>query len=83
VRIFNSYILIVTIILLLTTVILAALGQQKLDIYYTLYIIEALIITELYVYLNVRARRALNAVSLLLFGGFLIIIVQQVAAILA
>jgi hypothetical protein len=83
VRIFNSYILIVSIALLSTTIILAALGQQKLDIYYTLYIIEALIITELYVYLNARARRALNAVSLLLFGGFLIIIVQQVAAILA
>jgi hypothetical protein len=83
VRIFNSYILIVSIALLSTTIILAALGQQKLDIYYTLYIIEALIITELYVYLNARARRSLNAVSLLLFGGFLIIIVQQVAAILA
>jgi hypothetical protein len=83
VRIFNSYILIVSIALLSTTIILAALGQQILDIYYTLYIIEALIITELYVYLNARARRSLNAVSLLLFGGFLIIIVQQVAAILA
>jgi len=82
VKIYNNYILTVAILLLLTTVILAAMGQTSLDIYYTLYIIEALIVTELYVYFNARARRGLSLVSTLLFGGFLVIVAQQVIKIL-
>lgn len=81
-KIYNNYILTVAILLLLTTVILAAMGQTSLDIYYTLYIIEALIVTELYVYFNARARRGLSLVSTLLFGGFLVIVAQQVIKIL-
>jgi len=63
VKIYNSYILIIAVLLLLTTVILVAIGQNSLDIYYTIYIIEALIVTELYVYLNAKARRGLTMVS--------------------
>ncbi|APV45128.1 hypothetical protein Dform_01809 [Dehalogenimonas formicexedens] len=81
-RIFNNYVLSVSTALLATVVILAGFGQQSLDVYYTLFIIEALIITELYVYLNNKARRALNLVSVLLFAGFLVIVLQKVAAIL-
>ena len=82
-RIFNAYILTVSGLLMATTVILAALGQRGVDVYYTLYVIEALIVTELYVYLNQRARRSLNLVSWLLFAGFLIIVAEKVVAILA
>jgi len=82
VKIYNNYILTVAILLLLTTVILAATGQGSLDIYYTIYIIEALIVTELYVYFNAKARRGLSLVSALLFGGFLVIVTQQVIKIL-
>ena len=81
-KIYNNYILTVTVLLLLTTVILVAVGQASLDIYYTLYIIEALIVTELYVYFNAKARRGLSLVSTLLFGGFLVIVAQQVIKIL-
>ena len=81
-KIYNNYILTVAVLLLLTTVILAAVGQGSLDIYYTLYIIEALIVTEFYVYFNARARRGLNLVSTILFGGFLVIVAQQVVKIL-
>jgi len=83
VKIYNSYILIVALLLLLTTVILVATGQNSLDIYYTIYIIEALIVTELYVYFNAKARRGLNLVSAILFGGFLFIASLQVIKILA
>ena len=82
-KIYNSYILIVALLLLLTTVILVATGQNSLDIYYTIYIIEALIVTELYVYFNAKARRGLNLVSAILFGGFLFIASLQVIKILA
>jgi len=83
VKIYNSYILIVAILFLLTTVILVATGQNSLDIYFIAYLIEALIVTELYVYFNAKARRGLNFVSTILFGGFLFIVALQVIKILA
>lgn len=82
-KIYNSYILIIAFLLLLTTVILVALGQNSLDIFYIIYIIEALIVTELYVYFNTKARRGLNLVSAILFGGFLFIVSLEVIRILA
>jgi len=81
-RVFNSYILIVAGLLLATTVIMAALGQE-LENYFVFYVLEALVVTELFVLLSARARRALNLVSLVLFAGFLIILVQKVIAVLA
>jgi len=83
VKIYNNYILTITILLLLTTVILVAMGQNSLNIYYSVYIIEALIITELYVYFNAEARRRLNLISAILLGGFLIIAFLEVINILA
>ena len=81
-KIYNSYILTVATLLLLTTVILVATGQDSLDIYYTIYIIEALIVTELYVYFNAKVRRGLNLVACILFGGFLGVVALQVINIL-
>ena len=81
-RIYNSYILVVASLLLVTTVILAAYGTASLDIYYTLYVIEALIVTELYVYFNSRARRGLTVVSTVLFAGFLVVVLSTVLNIL-
>ena len=82
-RIYNNYILIIAVLLLLTTVIMVAMGRNSLDIYYTVYVIEALIVTELYVYFNAKARRGLNLVSAILFAGFLAIVSLQVIKILA
>ena len=82
-KMYNGYILIVATVLLLTTVVLVALGQNSLDSYYMAYIIGALIVTEIYVHLNVKARRGLNLVNTILFGGFLVILALQVVKILA
>ncbi len=81
-KIYNNYILIIAVLLLLTTVIMVAMGQNSLDIYYTVYVIEALIVTELYVYFNAKARRGLTMVSTILFGGFLVVVSLQVIKIL-
>ncbi len=81
-KIYNSYIILVASLLLFTTVILAAYGVNSLDIYYTLYVIEALIVTELYVYFNARARRGLTVVSTVLFAGFLVVVTSAVLNIL-
>ena len=81
-KIYNSYILIIAALLLLTTVTLVAVGQSSLDLYYTLYVIEALVVTELYVYFNAKARRGLTLVSTILFGSFLVVVALQVIRIL-
>ena len=81
-KIYNSYILTVASLLLLTTIILIAMGQNSLDVYYTLYIVEAFAITELYVYFNTRARRGLALVSAILFAGFVFVLCLQVVKIL-
>lgn len=81
-KIYNRYILVVAVLLLLTTVILIGIGQTSLDVYYSTYVLEALVVTELYAYLSSKARRGLSAVSLMLFGGFLIVVVLKVTTIL-
>ena len=81
-RLYNRYVLTVAIFLLLTTVILIATGQNSLDIYFTVYVIEALVITELYIYINKKARRGLAFVSSILFGGFAIALCLQIVRIL-
>ena len=82
-RIYNRYILIVALGLLLTTLILIATGQTSLSTYYVVYMLEALIITELYIHFNAKARRGLNAVGAVLFGGFLFVVCVELVHILA
>lgn len=81
-RIFNSYLLVVATLLLLTAVTLIAFEQNDLGVYFTLFLIEALVVTELYVHLSTKARRGLNLVAVVLFTGFLGIVGLQVARIL-
>ena len=77
-KIYNRYILTVAGLLLLTTMVLIGTGQNSLDIYYTVYVIEALIVTEMYVYFNKKSRRGLNFIVTMLFGGFAVVLCFQV-----
>ncbi len=67
----------------LVNTLLAVGGQGSLDVYFAVNIIVYLAITLLYVYMNPRARRALDSVGYMLFGGFLVIVVVKVMDILA
>ena len=82
-KIYNSYITIITLVLLLSTLVLIAVGQTSLSVYYVVYILEALLITELYIHLNAKARRGLSSISAVLFGGFLLVICLEFINILA
>jgi hypothetical protein len=82
VKIYNRYVITVSLFLLLTTIILIATGQNSIDLYFTVYVIEALAITELYVHINNKARRGLTYVSTILFGGFAIALCLQILKIL-
>ena len=82
-RIYNKYIIILALSSCLINTLLAFFSQNNLEIYFTINIIAYLIITLLYVYLNPRARRALNTIGVVLFGGFMVIIVLKVIGILS
>jgi hypothetical protein len=68
----------IALLLLLTTIILICIGQTSLNVYYITYIIETLVLTELYTYFNNKARRGLNFISAVLFGGFVFIVSLEV-----
>ena len=82
-RIYNKYVVSLALSACLINTLLAFFGQNDLGIYFTINIIAYLVITLLYVYLNPRARRALNTVGVVLFGGFMVIVVTKVIEILS
>ena len=66
----------------ITSIILAIADVSNLGLCLTIYVIESLIITELFIYLNPKAKRNLNRVNIVLFGMFLVLVAAEVAAIL-
>ena len=80
-RAYNRYILFLALLLLSTTIVLSVAGETRLDLYLTIYIIESLVLNELYAYLNPNARRGLNRVSYMFFVGFPLIVALNVAEI--
>ena len=82
-RVYNKYIISLALAAGLVNTLLAALGQNDLSIYFTINTIVYLVITLLYVYLNPRARKALNTISVVLFAGFMVIVALNVMEILS
>jgi uncharacterized membrane protein len=72
---FDRYIVFLVLAACLINTILAFTGQKDLTVYFTINVIVYLVITLLHVYLNPRARKALTAVSIVLFTGFVVILV--------
>ena len=72
-RIYNKYIVSLALASCLINTLLAFFDQNNLGIYFTANILAYLAITLLYVYLNPRARKALNTVGAVLFATFILI----------
>ena len=81
-RVYNKYILLLAILLLSTTVALAAAGEDRLDLYFAAYLIECLIITLFFAHLNRSGRRALGAICICMFVGFVFLVVNRVLEII-
>jgi hypothetical protein len=81
-RIYNRYLLVLATAFTLSTTLLATYGQDRLDAYFTAYVIEYLVVTLLFVYLDQRTRRLLDGLGYVLFGGFLMIVLFKVLEIL-
>jgi len=82
VRLYNRYLLTLAALFTLSTSLLAAYGQERLDAYFTVYVIEYLVATLLFVALDRRARRLLDVMGYVLFAGFLVIVAMKVIEIL-
>jgi len=82
VRIYNRYIASLAITVCLICIVLAALDQDDLAVYFTLNVTAYLVITLLYAYLNPRTRRSLKALGMTFFAGFLVVVALKVADIL-
>jgi len=65
-----------------TSVVFAIAAVSNLGLCLTIYVIESLILTELFIYLNPKARRNLNRVNIVLFGLFLVLVAFEVVGIL-
>ncbi|MFC1978767.1 hypothetical protein ACFLVP_02150 [Chloroflexota bacterium] len=81
-KLYNRYILIMALVFSATSVIFAVAGVLNLGLCLTIYVIESLILTELFIYLNPKARRNLNRVNAVLFGLFLMLVAVEVVEIL-
>jgi TRAP-type C4-dicarboxylate transport system permease small subunit len=82
-RIYNRYILYLAIATGVVNVALAFARQKDLGVYFAINVMAYLVITLLYVYLNPRARRALDTIGYMLFSGFLVIVAIKVIDILS
>ena len=81
-RLYNRYLTTLALFCTGTTVLLAVYSQQKLDLYFSVYLIQYLAATLLFAYLHPRAHRLLNFMGYILFGGFLVIVAMKVFQIL-
>ncbi len=81
-RIYNKYIMSLALASSLINISLAFSGQEDLGIYFIINIIAYLIITLLYIYLNPRARKALNTISSVLFASFTVVVILEVMKII-
>ncbi len=82
-RIYNKYIVSLTLASCSVNSLLAFFGQNDLAIYFIVNTIAYLAITLLYVYFNPRATSALNTISVILFAGFVVTMVFKAIEILS
>ena len=82
-RIYNKYIISLVLTSCLINALLAFFGQNDLVVYFVINVLAYLAITLLYAYLNPRARRVLNTIGIVFFGGFMVTVAIKVVEILS
>jgi hypothetical protein len=83
VRVYNRYLATLALLFTATTVLLAAYSQHKLDLYFSLYLLEYLAATLIFAYLHPQAHRLLGFLGYFLSAGFMVIVAMKVFEILA
>jgi hypothetical protein len=81
-RVFNQYLFFLVLTACIINTTLAFMGQRDLTVYFIANVVAYLIITILHAYLNPRARQLLNVISIVLFAGFMTVVVFKVIEVL-
>lgn len=63
--------------------VVAFVSPNDLTIFFTANVLAFLVITLLHAYLNPQARRSLSAIGIVLFGGFLVIVILKAVEVLS
>jgi len=82
-RIFNKYIISLVLASCFINALLAFYEQNDLVVYFVINVLAYLAITLLYASLNPRARRVLNTIGIVFFGGFMVTVAIKVVEILS
>lgn len=82
-RIYNRYVLYLTVAAGLVNTLLAFGGQGSLDVYFTANAIVYLGVTLLCVRFNPRTRMALDIIGCMLFSGIVVIVILKAAHIIS
>jgi len=77
-RIYNRYILALSISFAIVTVLFAVRGVKNITVYFSVFAIIHLASTTLFVYFNPKARRALVPVTFAVFLGFMSIVILKI-----
>ena len=81
--VYNKYIVALVLAAAVVNCLLASFGQSDITLYFTLNVIAFLMITLLFVYLNPRARAALNTIGIVFFAAFMVVVTMRVVEILS
>ena len=82
-RIYNKYIISLVLASCFINALLAFYGQNDLVVYFVINVLAYLVVTLLYAYLNPRARRVLNTIGIVFFGGFMVTVILKVVEIIS
>lgn len=82
-RAFNRYILFLVLAAFAINTAIAFVAPNDLTVFFTANVLAFLVITVLHAYLNPRARQSLNAIGIVLFGGFLVIVILKAVDVLS
>lgn len=82
-RAFNRYIMFLVLAAFAVNTVVAFVSPNDLTIFFTANVLAFLVITLLHAYLNPQARRSLIAIGIVLFGGFLVIVILKAVEVLS
>jgi hypothetical protein len=82
-KIYNNFILTLAIASAIVNSVLAILNDRDIISYFIVNTIVFLIVTLLYVQFNPRARMALNSITFMLSGGFILVVAIKVVEVIS
>ena len=81
-RPYNRYLIVLSAVVALSTTVLAAYDVRQLDAYFSVYVIEMLVVTLFFGYLHPRAARVLTGIGYALVAVFLLVVAIKVVTII-